>query len=115
MRVITTLAMVALLAGCGGGKRFDRSEGQVTRFSSGPISTACMSAGRKAANRQLCGCIQTVANQSLSAADQRLAATFFKDPHKAQEVRQSDKGRHEEFWPRYRAWADDAERACQGY
>ncbi|MEC3862465.1 hypothetical protein VK792_14325 [Mesobacterium sp. TK19101] len=115
MKYVTIVVMLALLAGCGGGKRSKREDIRVTRFSSGPISAACLQADRKAANRDLCGCVQTVANRSLSGADQRFAATFFKDPHKAQEIRQSDNSSHEAFWQRYKAFAEEAEVLCQGY
>ncbi|MDA7427352.1 hypothetical protein PGB28_02695 [Primorskyibacter aestuariivivens] len=81
----------------------------------GTISTACMQSGRKAANRSLCKCIQFVADQSLSRADQRLAASFFRDPHKAQEIRQSDRANHEAFWERYKLFGAQAESFCKGY
>ncbi|MCT4553214.1 MAG: arginine transporter [Pelagimonas sp.] len=84
------------------------------RFASGPIANACLQAGRKAANRQLCGCVQHVADRSLSSADQRRAVGFFADPHSAQEIRQSDGSRNEAFWQRYKAFAARAEQTCQG-
>ena len=43
----------------------------------------------------VCGCVQSAANRELNAADQRLAASFFADPPKAQDIRQSDNPRHE--------------------
>lgn len=105
------------LAACGGGRdRVDRYYGGAsTQFASGPISQACMTGGRKAANRRLCGCIQSVADRKLTGSDQRMAATFFRDPHKAQEVRQSDRGSHEAFWKRYKAFAASSEEICRGY
>ncbi|SPF79973.1 hypothetical protein [Pseudoprimorskyibacter insulae] len=116
MRLITIFIMVALVASCGGGKRrAPQPTGQVTRFSSGPISQACMASDRKARNPQLCGCIQTVANMSLSPSDQRRATKFFADPHQAQVVRQSDSSINEAFWRRYVEFADRAESGCQGY
>ncbi len=81
----------------------------------GPIARACLTSGRKAANTNLCGCIQVVANTALSWRDQRLAAKFFKDPHRAQEIRQSDRARDEEFWLRYKAFGSKAEASCRGY
>lgn len=81
----------------------------------GMIDRACLTSGRKAANRALCKCIQFVADQSLTRSDQRLAATFFRDPHKAQEIRQSDQGSHEEFWQRYKSFGAKAEAFCRGY
>lgn len=95
------VALVALwiMGGCGGGV-------------SGEIGRACMAGGRDAANPQLCSCVQGVANQSLSARDQRRAARFFTDPDKAQETRTSDRSRDEAFWDRYRAFASRAEAIC---
>jgi hypothetical protein len=80
----------------------------------GSIDNACMSAGRAGANRALCGCIQQVADQSLSRSDQRRAAKFFKDPHMSQEVRQSDRASDEAFWLRYKQFGDLAEAYCAG-
>ena len=99
MRSFMILAALAALAACG------------PRLS-GDISRGCMSSGRSAANSALCSCVQQVANQTLSASDQRRAATFFEDPHLAQEARTADTPAMEAFWQRYRAFADTAERAC---
>ena len=43
----------------------------------------------------------------------RLAATFFADPHRAQEVRQSRSRRHEAFWERYENFGQAAETFCR--
>lgn len=77
----------------------------------GPIDSACLQSNR-AANPMLCACIQRVANLTLSGADQRLAATFFHDPAKAQQVRQSASTRHREFWTRYTSFGEAAEQVC---
>ncbi|MFW2544647.1 arginine transporter [Primorskyibacter sp. 2E107] len=117
------LLMVAVLglAACGGGDRMKRNYGgavisraPTVSFASGPISRACLSSGRSAANARLCGCIQGVANRDLSSSDQRTAVKFFSDPHHAQEVRQSDNPGNEAFWKRYKAFAARAEQTCQG-
>ena len=76
------------------------------------IQNACMKSGRKAASRTLCGCIQDVADLTLSPTDQRRAATFFSDPHRTQEVRQSDARRDEQFWVRYKAFGGQAQTYC---
>lgn len=102
-RVLVTMAVLAL-ASCGGG----------ARGLSGDVAKACIAGGRDAANRALCSCVQQVANQSLSGADQRRAAGFFEDPDTAQQVRQSDRSSDEAFWTRYRAFADRAEASCGG-
>ena len=79
---------------------------------SGEIGQACMAGGRSAANPALCGCIQQVANQTLSRSDQARAASFFEDPDLAQETRTRDDARSEAFWDRYRAFSTAAERSC---
>lgn len=110
------MAVLALVAACGGGNRYDRGDGgAVTRFSSGPISRACISSDRKARNPRLCGCIQTVADRTLSGSDQRRAASFFRDPQKAQEIKMSDRAGHDAFWDRYKAFVGRAENGCRGY
>jgi phytoene dehydrogenase-like protein len=98
MRKVLILLAGVTLAACGG--------------ASGEIGSACVRAGREAATSSLCTCIQRVANQSLSTADQRRAADFFGDPERAEEVRRSDATRDDEFWARYRAFADRAEATC---
>lgn len=87
----------ALFAGCAG---------------AGPIERACAQSERGAQNRQLCGCIQQVADITLDRRDQRMAAKFFADPHMAQEIRQSDRRSHETFWRKYRAFGSAAESYC---
>lgn len=95
---LTILIAGLMLAACGA--------------SAGPIERACMQSGRKAATPALCGCIQRAANETLSPSDQSLAATFFRDPHRAQEIRQSKRHDHSEFWRRYRAFGAAAESTC---
>ncbi len=79
----------------------------------GAIERACLSSPRGAANPKLCGCIQAVADRTLSSSDQRMAARFFKDPHMAQEIRQSDNASHEVFWKRYKVFGATAESYCR--
>lgn len=99
MRNVLVLLAGLTLAACGGG-------------ASGDIGRACVRADRDAANPALCSCIQRVANQSLSTADQRRAAEFFANPDKAEQVRRSDATRDDQFWDRYRAFASRAEAVC---
>jgi hypothetical protein len=80
----------------------------------GAIDKACLKGGRANGNRALCGCIQQVADTTLSRSDQRKAAVFFKDPHKAQDVRQSSRSSDEAFWLRYKNFAVTAEAYCGG-
>ncbi len=76
------------------------------------IKSACLQSDRLGATSSRCSCIQKVANKSLTRSDRRLASKFFSDPHKAQEIRQSDRRSHEEFWKRYRAFGDAAQATC---
>jgi len=80
--------------------------------SAADIEKACNSSDRPSASRQLCGCIQDVADLTLSRAEQRRAARFFSDPHAAQEVRRSDSRSDREFWNRYELFADSAAYYC---
>jgi hypothetical protein len=76
------------------------------------IRNACLKAGRSGTSRALCSCIQDVADQRLQRKDQKLAASFFRDPHKAQEIRQSDRKSHETFWVKYKEFGYAAEEIC---
>ncbi len=76
------------------------------------IERACLKSDRKAANRSLCGCIQDIADLTLSQTEQRRAATFFSQPHKTQEIRQSDARRDEIFWKRYKSFGSQAKTYC---
>ena len=79
----------------------------------GAIDSACMKyAGR--ANAATCGCIQQVADSTLSRSDQRRAAGFFKDPDKAHKVWLSKSDRDDEFWERYKNFGATAEAYCGG-
>ena len=79
----------------------------------GPIDSACVRSDRARGNAPLCGCIQQVANQTLSRSDQRRAASFFRDPHEAQEVRMSKRDADNAFWARYKRFASQAEAYCR--
>ncbi|WP_293441520.1 hypothetical protein [Planktotalea sp.] len=78
----------------------------------GTITRACMKSDRKAANRRLCACIQRAARKTLSSSEQRMAASFFKDPHRSQRIRQSDRSSHETFWKRYKKFGERAKQMC---
>ena len=77
----------------------------------GPIDSACIRSER-AASPRLCGCIQQVADQTLSRADQRRAAGFFRNAQQAQDVRMSKRAADNQFWDRYKTFAATAERYC---
>ena len=84
-----------------------------TPAEAGPIQTACQRSDRAGATRQLCACIQQVANRHLNRSDQRQAARFFRDPDRAQQVRASRTDRDRAFWQRYRAFTDSAQEQCR--
>lgn len=99
MRLFIPAAVMAALAATGA--------------AAGPIERACLSSER-GASRQLCGCIQQAADLTLSGRDQSRAAAFFRDPHQAQETRQSGRRSDEAFWQRYRSFGQTAEAFCGG-
>ena len=76
----------------------------------GPIERACNRADK--GNRAVCGCIQQVADMTLSRAEQRRAASFFRDAEKAQAVRMSKRDADNAFWARYKNFATTAEAYC---
>lgn len=84
------------------------SEAQAKR-----IEQACLNSDRSRSTRPLCGCIQRVADQLLTRSDQKLAAKFFDDPQMAQDIRQSDSKRHEDFWRRYKDFGYTAQKICR--
>lgn len=80
----------------------------------GPIESACMKSGRKAANRALCNCVQQVADQTLKSSDQRRAAKFFRDPDLAHTTWVSQRASDDAFWERYKSFGQMAEVYCGG-
>lgn len=115
----TVLALVALstLAACGGGASNFTTRGAFAPaqlYATGPIQRACMAQGRKAASSARCGCVQAVADQRLSSSEQRRGVKAFKDPHKMQVWRQSDRASDNAFWGTWKAFGQSAERTCSG-
>ena len=84
----------------------------VSTAEAGPIGRACLASARKQKTPELCGCIQRAADEALTRSEQRKAARFFRDPHRAQEVRQSDNPANERFWDRYTAFGARAVEMC---
>ncbi len=80
--------------------------------SAGVIERACRQSDRSAATPELCRCIQKVANRSLSFRERRKVAKWIKEPHMAQEVRQSDRRRDEILWERYKAFGERVQEVC---
>lgn len=116
MKQVFMTIMVLGLAGCGQPDRFEGRSSSVSRSAPvafGPISKACMASDRKGRSRALCGCIQSAADQTLTSSEQRRAAGLYNDPHRAQEIRQSDRSNDERFWKAYRAYGERAERLCR--
>ncbi|WP_415919733.1 hypothetical protein [Tateyamaria sp. SN6-1] len=115
MKPITLLIVATfVLAACSGNRNAVTrvAAPSATLFATGPIYSACRAAGRDAASRSRCGCVQAVANRELDSSDQRRGAGFFSDPHQAQVVRQSDRSIDERFWLRWKAYSDTAARIC---
>lgn len=119
MKQVIIFGLILALAGCGGVHRFEggrtttaRQPSRPVEMATGPINSACLSSDREARSRELCGCVQAVANRTLSAAQQRVAVTFYADPHSAQEIRQSDRASHERFWEAYKVYGEEAEKTC---
>lgn len=79
---------------------------------SGNLEQACKQSERASGKHILCGCIQDVADLTLSNNDQKMALKFFKDPEKAQEVRRSSRASDEQFWDRYKQFAEAAQQLC---
>ena len=115
-RIVILLAVTLALAACGG-SRYSSSKAYGGRaapvlFATGPLQQACQSDRRKASSRARCGCIQAVANRELSGADQRRGATMFKNPHRLQEIRQSNNAANERFWKAWKAYGQTAAKLC---
>ncbi|WP_298679930.1 hypothetical protein [uncultured Lentibacter sp.] len=112
-KLLPFLALTTLVScGSNGYKSAPRYTAAIPAATSGPISRACLVSDRKARSRQLCGCIQAVADMTLSKPDQSLAASFYGNPQKAQDIRQSSAAGHERFWAKYSEYADTAEQIC---
>ena len=114
---VVLVALIGLSA-CGGGSRYASGKAgygaPVVLYATGPIYTACLVGGRSAASRARCGCVQAVADRELSASDQRRGASYFKNPHKLQEVRQSNDANNERFWKAWKAYGERAAALCSG-
>ena len=110
-RLATLLSCVVFAASCG--QRSEPSYKVVSRANSGPILAACIQAGRERASRDRCSCVQSVANERLTPGDQHLGASFFSDPHRAQQIRMSDNAMHERFWERWKEFGEEAGKTCR--
>ena len=82
-------------------------------FAGGSIERACLSADRANASRALCGCIQKVADSMLTNTERSKVAKFFKDPHRSQATRQSDRNSDERFWKKYKRFGQAVTSYCR--
>jgi len=78
----------------------------------GQVERACLASPRAGGDRVLCSCIQQVADMTLSPAEQRRVARFFRDPESSQEAKARDDIRSEAFWNRYAEFGAAAEGLC---
>lgn len=130
IRSIGVILLTLALAACAGGSQYSSQRANQPRyisvtpgatpvaqpvvlFATGPIFDACQRGGRKAASRQRCGCVQWVADQELSPAQQRRGAGYFSDQGALQEVRQSSAPSNERFWKAWKAYGQTAAQTCQ--
>ena len=119
VRIFTALFIMAFLASCGGSRYSSSnasgaraSASSATLYASGPIASACRAAGRKEASRARCGCVQAVANRSLSSSEQQRGVPFFNNPQRSQDVRQSGNASNERFWKKWKTFSTQAGRMC---
>jgi len=80
--------------------------------SANPIERACVQSDRPGVTREICRCIGSAADMTLSRSDMREGARFFQDPGRAEEVQLSDSRRNDAFWSRWRGFAETAEALC---
>lgn len=83
------------------------------KFATGPIYAACRSSGRDAASAARCGCVQWVADRSLSASDQKRGAGYFQAKQALQDVRQSDRAANARFWDTWTSFGENAAQQCR--
>lgn len=113
--LVLALFALSTLAACGGGASSYTTRGAYTPtqlYATGPLQRACVTQGRAQASAQRCGCVQAVADRQLSNAEQRRGVKAFKDPHKVQEWRQSNRASDNAFWAAWKAFGHSAETLC---
>ncbi len=112
--IVFALIALSTLAACGGRGSITTSGAYAPRvmYATGPLQRACISEGRSGANGMRCGCIQAVADQQLSFSEQRRGVKAFKDPHKMQVWRQSDRASDNAFWSVWKTFGQNAAAAC---
>lgn len=101
------------LAACGGSRSAPNAP--AVAFATGPIQQACQAQGRKQASSARCGCIQAVADWTLSDRDQRRGAGYFSDPHALQQVRQDQDSNpsNKRFWAVWKEYGQQSAEFCK--
>jgi hypothetical protein len=119
VRIFAAFFIMAFLASCGGtpyssnnAAGIRASASSQTLYASGPIASACRAAGRKEASRARCGCVQAVANRSLSSSEQLRGMPFFNNPQRVQDLRKSDTASNKRFWRKWKEFGTQASRMC---
>jgi len=74
------------------------------------IRNACLKADR--GSRSQCSCIQSIADRTLNNSQQRKGATFFANPQRAQDTRQSDRRADTEMWEAWKNFGQTAAAIC---
>ncbi len=75
----------------------------------GFIENACLA---KSGQSALCSCTQSVANRTLSVADQRTAAKMIAEPDLYYDYAESTRGSKKAFIERYGVWGDGVAELC---
>ncbi|WP_298839712.1 hypothetical protein [uncultured Roseobacter sp.] len=88
------------------------ASGGSPQFASGEIANACLKKNRRGASPARCGCVQAVANRTLTPSEKRRGAAFFGDPERVHEMKVSDSPANERFWEHWSRFADQAELIC---
>ncbi len=83
-----------------------------TAQAGGKIERACLKADRRDATRQLCGCVQDVAEAVFNRSEITRVAKYFEDPHLTQVLRQSDRSSDERFWAKYKEFGQSVRIYC---
>ena len=78
----------------------------------GEIERACHAATEATSSQDLCTCIQDVAEQRLSAREQKVIAGWLIDPDKAMTIRTSKRRHDVQLWSRYREFGSIAQDLC---
>lgn len=77
----------------------------------GPTERACLRSERSP-GAQACACAQSIADQTLSARDQRQAARIIADPDRLQKFTSNKRQSSQAFVKRYRYWGQMTAKYC---